>query len=70
MYLEKLKNAPEGYTFDDFLMIPSVSRVVPKDVETKTRISRNFEINIPIISSAMDTVTESEMAITWPRKVV
>ncbi len=68
MYLEKLKNAPEGYTFDDFLMIPSVSRVVPKDVETKTRISRNFEINIPIISSAMDTVTESEMAITMAQE--
>lgn len=59
----KLKNAPEGYTFDDFLMVPSESSVEPKNVKTETRISRNFNINIPIISSAMDTVTESEMAI-------
>ncbi|MGF7119172.1 IMP dehydrogenase [Methanobacterium oryzae] len=63
MYFKKLKNAPEGYTFDDFLMIPSESSVEPKNVITKSRVSRNYELNIPIISSAMDTVTESEMAI-------
>ncbi len=63
MYFNKLKNAPEGYTFDDFLMIPSASSVEPKDVKTKSRVSTNYNVNIPIISSAMDTVTESGMAI-------
>ncbi|MTK64091.1 MAG: IMP dehydrogenase [Methanobacterium sp.] len=63
MFSEKLINAPEGFTFDDFLMVPSVSSVEPKDVETTTQISRNYRINIPIVSSAMDTVTEGEMAI-------
>ncbi|MBP2045066.1 IMP dehydrogenase [Methanobacterium aggregans] len=63
MFSEKLKNAPTGYTFDDFLMVPSASHVEPKDIVTKTRISKNYQINIPIISSPMDTVTEAEMAI-------
>lgn len=63
MFTDKLKNAPKGFTFDDFLMVPSESLVEPKNVNTETRISRNLKINIPIVSSAMDTVTESEMAI-------
>lgn len=63
MYSKKLKNASEGFTFDDFLILPSASSVEPKDVEIKSKISRNYSINIPIISSAMDTVTESSMAI-------
>ncbi|MCZ3367476.1 MULTISPECIES: IMP dehydrogenase [Methanobacterium] len=64
MYSKKLKEAPKGYTFDDFLLIPNASSVEPKDVKVETQISRNYRINIPIISSAMDTVTESKMAIT------
>jgi IMP dehydrogenase len=64
MYFKKLKDAEEGFTFDDFLMVPASSSVEPKDVISKTRISRNHNLNIPIISAAMDTVTESEMAIT------
>jgi len=64
MYSKKLKEAPNGYTFDDFLLIPNASSVEPKDVKVETQISRNYRINIPIISSAMDTVTESKMAIT------
>lgn len=68
MFSKKLKNAPEGYTFDDFLMVPSVSSVEPKDVKTQTKISRNYQINIPIISSAMDTVTESNMAIAMAQE--
>ncbi len=68
MFSEKLKKAPEGFTFDDFLLIPSASSVEPKDVKTKTRVSRNLEINIPIISSAMDTVTESDMAIAMAQE--
>lgn len=63
MYSKKLKDAPEGYTFDDFLIVPSASSVEPKNVVTESRVSRNYKLNIPIISSAMDTVTESQMAI-------
>ncbi|MDD1764345.1 MAG: IMP dehydrogenase, partial [Methanobacteriaceae archaeon] len=63
MFSKKLKNAPEGFTFDDFLLVPAASAVEPKDVGTASRVSRNHELNIPIISSAMDTVTEAEMAI-------
>ncbi len=68
MFSDKLKKALEGYTFDDFLLIPSASSVEPKDVKTKTKVSRNLEINIPIISSAMDTVTEAEMAIAMAQE--
>jgi IMP dehydrogenase len=63
MFSDKLNKAPEGFTFDDFLLLPSQSNIEPKDVSTKSRVSRNYSLNIPIISSAMDTVTESEMAI-------
>lgn len=63
MFSDKLNKAREGYTFDDFLLLPSVSNIEPKDVNTKSRVSRNYNLNIPIVSSAMDTVTESNMAI-------
>ena len=63
MFSDKLKKAPEGFTFDDFLLVPSISNIEPKDVDTRSRVSRNYSLNIPIVSSAMDTVTESEMAI-------
>jgi IMP dehydrogenase len=63
MFSDKLKKAPEGYTFDDFLMVPGISNVEPKDVETKSRVSRNYSLNIPVVGSAMDTVTEANMAI-------
>src|SRR5881397_2698046 len=53
----------QGITFDDVLLEPSYSDVVPKDVDVRTRLTRNVKINIPIVSSAMDTVTESELAI-------
>ncbi|WP_321421872.1 IMP dehydrogenase [uncultured Methanobacterium sp.] len=63
MFSDKLKKAPEGYTFDDFLLVPGISNVEPKDVETKSKVSRNFSLNIPVVGSAMDTVTEANMAI-------
>lgn len=63
MFSQKLNDAQEGYTFDDFLLVPAASAVEPKDVITQTRVSRNHRINVPIISSAMDTVTEADMAI-------
>src|SRR6202046_5138612 len=54
---------PEALTFDDVLLLPARSEVVPASANTQTQISRNIRLNIPIISAAMDTVTESHMAI-------
>src|SRR5262244_4218287 len=54
---------PEALTFDDVLLLPARSDVVPAVVSTQTQLSRNIRLNIPIISAAMDTVTESHMAI-------
>jgi IMP dehydrogenase len=59
--LEKI--AGEGITFDDVLLIPRLSNVVPTEVDTSTRLTRDIRLNIPIVSSAMDTVTESRLAI-------
>ena len=54
---------PEALTFDDVLLLPAQSDVVPAQVSTQTKLSRNITLNIPIISAAMDTVTESRLAI-------
>jgi IMP dehydrogenase len=54
---------PEGLTFDDVLLVPARSEVLPSDVDTRTRLTRNITLNIPIVSAAMDTVTESHLAI-------
>ena len=53
----------EGITFDDLLLVPAFSNVVPRDVDTSTQLTRKIRINIPIVSAAMDTVTESSLAI-------
>lgn len=53
----------KAYTFDDVLLVPCYSKVLPKDVDIKTKLSRNLPLNIPIISAAMDTVTDAKMAI-------
>jgi IMP dehydrogenase len=58
----------EAYSFDDVLLIPNYSDVVPKDVNISTRLTRNVPLNIPIVSAAMDTVTESDAAITMARE--
>ncbi|MCQ8905818.1 MAG: IMP dehydrogenase, partial [Methanothermobacter sp.] len=68
MYMKKLTEAETGYTFDDFLLLPQASYVEPRDVETVGRVSRNIELKIPVISSAMDTVTEYEMAIAMAQE--
>ncbi len=52
-----------SFTFDDVLLKPAFSNVLPTEADTKTRITKNIELNIPIISAAMDTVTESRLAI-------
>ncbi|RMG77552.1 MAG: IMP dehydrogenase [Bacteroidetes bacterium] len=58
----------EGLTYDDVLLIPAYSEVLPREVSLKTKFSRNIEINIPIVSAAMDTVTESQLAIALARE--
>ena len=58
----------DGLTFDDVLLIPAYSTVLPKTVELKTRFSRNISLNIPFVTAAMDTVTESAMAIAIARE--
>jgi IMP dehydrogenase len=57
-----------GLTFDDVVLVPSKSAVLPTEVDVRTQLTRNIEINIPIISSAMDTVTESRLAIAMARE--
>ena len=56
------------YTFDDVLLVPQSSQVLPRDVDLSSRVSNNIKINIPLISAAMDTVTESEMAVALARE--
>ncbi len=58
-----LRISQEALTFDDVLLIPGYSEVLPKDVSLKTRLTREIELNIPLVSAAMDTVTEARLAI-------
>ena len=53
----------EGLTFDDVLLVPAYSEILPSDADTRTKFSRNISLNIPLCSSAMDTVTEAALAI-------
>ena len=62
------KIALEGLTFDDVLVIPRYSEVLPRDVDTSVQLTRNLRLNIPIMAAAMDTVTESGMAIAMARE--
>ena len=62
------EDIPFGFTFDDLLLVPARSSMLPGEVSVKTRLSRNIALNIPIVSAAMDTVTESETAITMARQ--
>ncbi|NLV90924.1 MAG: IMP dehydrogenase [Firmicutes bacterium] len=62
------KFGKEGLTFDDVLLVPQESSVIPREVDTSTRLTRNIRLNIPIISAGMDTVTESRMAIALARE--
>src|SRR5690349_1302471 len=62
------KFSKEGLTFDDVLLVPAESRVLPNDVSTATRLTRSIELSIPVVSAAMDTVTEARLAIALARE--
>ncbi|MCW8888997.1 MAG: IMP dehydrogenase, partial [Gammaproteobacteria bacterium] len=63
-----MRIAQEAFTFDDVLLVPAHSQVMPKEVQLKTRLTRNIELNIPLISAAMDTVTEARLAIAMAQE--
>ena len=63
---EKIQS--EGLTFDDVLLIPAYAEVLPRTVDIRSRFSRNITLNTPIVSAAMDTVTEAELAIALARE--
>ena len=72
-----IKNAPnansnkffgEGLTFDDVLLVPAYSQVLPRDVDISTRLTKSIQLNIPMLSAAMDTVTEAQLAIALARQ--
>lgn len=58
----------EGLTYDDVLLIPNYSEVLPREVVISTKFTKNITLNVPIISAAMDTVTEAAMAIAMARE--
>jgi IMP dehydrogenase len=62
------KFAKEGLTFDDVLLVPAESSVLPNDVSTRTRLTRGIELEVPVVSAAMDTVTEARLAIALARE--
>jgi IMP dehydrogenase len=63
MSLTNIGEIKEGLTYDDVLLVPAFSEILPREVQLKSKFSRNIEVNTPIISAAMDTVTESKLAI-------
>ncbi|MDP2871301.1 MAG: IMP dehydrogenase [Bacillota bacterium] len=62
------KFLPEALTFDDVLLLPRKSKILPREVDVNTRLTRSLSLNIPIVSASMDTVTESELAIALARE--
>ncbi|MEH6705010.1 MAG: IMP dehydrogenase [Galbibacter orientalis] len=68
MDAHKNKIVGEGLTYDDVLLVPNYSEVLPREVSIQTKFTKNIKINVPIVSAAMDTVTESRMAIAMARE--
>src|SRR6187397_3337904 len=58
----------EGLTFDDVLLLPGYSQVLPRDVDIKTRLTKDITLNVPLLSAAMDTVTEASLAMALARE--
>ena len=65
---ESDKFAPPGLTFDDVLLLPAASDVLPSEADTSTRITRRISLRMPLVSSPMDTVTEARMAVAMARQ--
>ncbi|MBR6441874.1 MAG: IMP dehydrogenase, partial [Bacteroidales bacterium] len=63
MFTDTTKFIGEGLTYDDVLLVPSYSEIIPREVSVATRFSRHISLNMPLVSAAMDTVTEAAMAI-------
>ncbi|MGZ5286917.1 MAG: IMP dehydrogenase, partial [Flavisolibacter sp.] len=61
------RNLIDGLTFDDVLLVPAYSDVLPRDVEIKSKLTKDITLNIPMLSAAMDTVTEASLAIALAR---
>ncbi len=68
MFQDTEKFDGEGLTYDDVLMVPAFSKVLPSEVDTSTMFTRNIKLNIPVVSAAMDTVTEHKMAIAMAQE--
>ena len=63
-----LKNIREGLTFDDVLLVPQKSEVLPREVDLSIQLAKGIKLNIPVLSAAMDTVTEAKLAIAMARE--
>jgi IMP dehydrogenase len=61
--IPEIKSIPEALTYDDVLLLPAYSEILPRDAETKTFLTKNIQLNIPFVSAAMDTVTDADLAI-------
>lgn len=68
MFADSDKFQGEGFTYDDVLLVPSYTEVLPRNVDVTTQLTKNIKLNIPILSAAMDTVTESTMAIAMAQE--
>lgn len=66
--MSKIEQLPLGLTFDDVLLVPQKSNILPREVSLKTKLTVNIDLNIPVVSAAMDTVTEYKMAISLARE--
>jgi len=67
-FSKKVQEARMSYTFDDFLLTPNASYVEPKDIDTTIELGKGIKLNIPVLSAAMDTVTEADLAIAMAQE--